>query len=73
MIRSERATASSHFKQAKQLADEDNDTIGSDAAKRWIPKGVQAMMRMYERLLSRLEHHPEPFRQWATMQLRGER
>ena len=31
------------------------------------------MMRVYERLLSRLEHHPEPFRQWATMQLRGER
>jgi hypothetical protein len=37
-FRGERKAASSHFKQAEQLADEDNDAAGRDAAKRWIRK-----------------------------------
>jgi tetratricopeptide (TPR) repeat protein len=40
-LRSERKTASSHFKQAEQLAYEDNDATGRHAAKRWIRKAYR--------------------------------
>jgi Flp pilus assembly protein TadD len=35
-LRNDRAAARSHFRQAVELSEEDNDSIGADAARRWI-------------------------------------
>jgi len=35
-LRNDRATARSHFQQAVALADQDNDSVGAAAARRWI-------------------------------------
>src|SRR5688572_3435624 len=35
-LRNDRATARSHFQQAVGLANQDSDTVGADAAQRWI-------------------------------------
>jgi DNA-binding SARP family transcriptional activator len=41
-LKGERKTAIDHFKQAKKLADEDNDPIGSAAAERWMGTAYKA-------------------------------
>ena len=35
-LRKDRASARSHFRQAVELSEQDNDSIGADAARRWI-------------------------------------
>jgi hypothetical protein len=35
-MRGDRAAARQHFQQAVTLAEQDNDVIGADAARRWI-------------------------------------